>query len=163
MKKVITSLFFIGITISGFSQKIGFFNSGEVLKDYAPIKKIDSTIKDYVKTLDKAYEYLKDEYNTKRKKLQDSAKLDKETISFLKEDLNSLGQRLNDFENEETQKITIKKNELSAPLIKTITDIVTEIAKEKKYDFIFDTSSTPIFYSTKENDISSLIIKRLPK
>ena len=40
--------------------------------------------------------------------------------------------------------------------------IVQEIAKEKKYDFIFDRSSDLIMlYSTKNYDISDLVIRRI--
>ena len=41
-------------------------------------------------------------------------------------------------------------------------NIVREIALEKRYDFVFDRSSDLIMlYSTKNYDISSLVLKRI--
>ena len=51
---------------------------------------------------------------------------------------------------------------LLQPIQDQVLTIVQEIAKEKKYDFIFDRSSEgTMLYSAKNYDISDLVIKRL--
>tara|TARA_B100001741_G_scaffold294346_1_gene276611 strand:- start:1412 stop:1948 length:537 start_codon:yes stop_codon:yes gene_type:complete len=58
--------------------------------------------------------------------------------------------------------MVLERNMLLKPLQDQVLTIVQEIAKEKKYDFIFDRSSDLIMlYSTKNYDISDLVIKRI--
>ncbi|OUW76938.1 MAG: hypothetical protein CBD72_02580 [Flavobacteriaceae bacterium TMED212] len=56
----------------------------------------------------------------------------------------------------------IQKNQLLKPVQDQILSIVQDIAKERKYDFVFDRSSDIIMlYSSKNYDISSLVIRRI--
>ena len=56
----------------------------------------------------------------------------------------------------------IQKNKLLKPIQDQVLSIVQDIAKERKYDFIFDRSSDIIMlYSAKNYDISSLVLKRI--
>ena len=58
--------------------------------------------------------------------------------------------------------MVLERNKLLKPLQDQVLSIVQEIAKEKKYDFIFDRSSDLIMlYSTKNYDISDLVIRRI--
>jgi Skp family chaperone for outer membrane proteins len=64
----------------------------------------------------------------------------------------------------EREKINIKKQrkKLITPIQDQVLIIVQQIAKEKKYDFIFDRSSDIVMlYSAKNYDISDLVLKRL--
>tara|TARA_B100000927_G_C16175477_1_gene353180 strand:- start:50 stop:589 length:540 start_codon:yes stop_codon:yes gene_type:complete len=56
----------------------------------------------------------------------------------------------------------IQKNQLLKPLQDQILSIVQVLAKERKYDFVFDRSSDIIMlYSAKNYDISDLVLKRI--
>ena len=56
----------------------------------------------------------------------------------------------------------IQKNQLLKPLQDQILSIVQVLAKERKYDFVFDRSSDIMLYSAKnDNDISDLVLKRI--
>ena len=58
--------------------------------------------------------------------------------------------------------MVLERNKLLKPIQDQVLTIVQEIAKEKKYDFIFDRSSDLIMlYSTKNYDISDLVIKKI--
>jgi Skp family chaperone for outer membrane proteins len=55
-----------------------------------------------------------------------------------------------------------QRNKLITPIQDQVLTIVQQIAKEKKYDFIFDRSSDIVMlYSAKNYDISDLVLKRL--
>ena len=55
-----------------------------------------------------------------------------------------------------------QRNKLITPIQDQVLSIVQQIAKEKKYDFIFDRSSDIVMlYSAKNYDISDLVLKRL--
>ena len=56
----------------------------------------------------------------------------------------------------------IQKNQLLKPVQDQVLSIVQDIAKERKYDFVFDRSSDVIMlYSSKNYDISDLVLKRI--
>lgn len=56
----------------------------------------------------------------------------------------------------------IQKNQLLKPVQDQVLSIVQDIAKERKYDFVFDRSSDIIMlYSAKNYDISDLVLKRI--
>ena len=55
-----------------------------------------------------------------------------------------------------------QKNQLLKPVQDQILSIVQDIAKERKYDFVFDRSSDIIMlYSAKNYDISELVLRRI--
>jgi Skp family chaperone for outer membrane proteins len=56
----------------------------------------------------------------------------------------------------------IQRNKLLKPIQDQVLTIVQEIAVERKYDFIFDRSADIVMlYSSKNYDISDLVLKRL--
>ena len=56
----------------------------------------------------------------------------------------------------------IQKNKLLKPIQDQVLSIVQDIAKERKYDFIFDRSSDIIMlYSAKNYDISNLVLRKI--
>ncbi|MEK9604389.1 MAG: OmpH family outer membrane protein [Flavobacteriaceae bacterium] len=56
----------------------------------------------------------------------------------------------------------IQKNQLLKPVQDQILSIVQDLAKERKYDFVFDRSSDIIMlYSAKNYDISDLVLRRI--
>src|SRR6056300_917660 len=58
--------------------------------------------------------------------------------------------------------LIVQRSKLIQPLQDQVLTIVKQIAEEKKYDFIFDRSSTStMLYSAKNYDISTLVIQRI--
>ncbi|NCF30912.1 MAG: hypothetical protein GWP29_03375 [Bacteroidetes bacterium] len=56
----------------------------------------------------------------------------------------------------------IQKNQLLKPVQDQVLSIVQDIAKERKYDFVFDRSSDIIMlYSAKNYDISELVLRSI--
>lgn len=55
-----------------------------------------------------------------------------------------------------------QKNKLLKPIQDQVLSIVRQIAQERKYDFVFDRSSDLVMlYSSKNYDISSLVLQRI--
>ena len=56
----------------------------------------------------------------------------------------------------------IQRSKLIQPVQDQVLSVVKQIAEEKKYDFIFDRSSSlTMLYSAKIYDISELVVKRI--
>ncbi len=58
----------------------------------------------------------------------------------------------------------IQRNKLIKPIQDQVLAIVQDIAKESKYDFVFDRSADVVMlYSSKNYDISDLVLKRIDR
>ncbi len=58
----------------------------------------------------------------------------------------------------------IQRNKLIKPIQDQVLAIVQDIAKERKYDFVFDRSADVVMlYSSKNYDISDLVLKRIDR
>lgn len=56
----------------------------------------------------------------------------------------------------------IQRNKLIKPIQDQVLAIIQDIAKERKYDFVFDRSADVVMlYSSKNYDISELVLKRI--
>jgi len=163
MKILFLGLLLISSVAQVKAQKIGFYNSNELASTLPEVKKIDSQVVVFSKTLTDEYSYLKDEYDTKMRKLSDSASLKEIAKSFLKKDLSELASKLNDYTNGAQNKMVQKKNELLTPLLNKINSKVKEIAKEKGYEYVFDISQFNFAYADEKYNISSELKKRLLK
>ena len=164
MKKIVLSILLISlITIESTAQKIAYYNSNELAKVLPDIKKIDSSVEAYSKFLSDEYSYMKDEFDAKSKKLADSSKLKDITKNLLKKDLFDIANKLNEYSNAAQNKIAQKRNELLGPIISQINTKIKSIAKEKGYDFVFDSSQLPFTYADEKYDITTELKKRMGK
>jgi outer membrane protein len=161
MKKAIVLLLgFLAIGYFTQAQKIGYFNSNEVLKNNAEVKKIDSQVNAYLEVLKAGYTVLQDEVTEKTAKLKDTT-LTPAKKSVLNDDITSLTQRINSYQSDATQKLTQRRNELFNPLSKKLYEIVSTLALEGKYNTIFDIASTTLYYSDKSGDLTDKIKAKL--
>ena len=164
-------LFFICLinSLNTFAQRgarIGYIDMDIILKNIEEYQKSS-------KSLDKNILLWKKEIELKKiqlKKYQDQLEIEKvlltselikdkelEIEDFALELINLQERRFGS--NGDMIKQRIK---LLQPIQDQVLNIIKEIAKEKKYDFIFDRSSEgTMLYSVKNYDISDLVIKRL--
>ena len=123
--------------------------------------------------LDKTIENWKKEIELKKLQLQQyEDQLNAERIILTPELINDRELEIQDFPSEIIRlqekrfgpngDMIIQQSKLIQPLQDQVMTIVKQVAEEKKYDFIFDRSSTAtMLYSAKNYDISELVIKRI--
>lgn len=160
LKLLSLSIFTFSVT-SSYAQKIAFFNANEIVKSNPGAKKIDSSINTFLESLKSEYSYLQDEYKEKIDKLKDTTSMNDVKKNLLKQDIQSLSQNLSNYEASATQRVSQKRNELMAPFSKKVNEVVETLAKEGKFDVIFDISSVPVFYFNKENDLTEKIKNKI--
>jgi Skp family chaperone for outer membrane proteins len=134
------------------------------------------TVDEYNKAntlLDKTIENWKKEIELKKLQLQQyEDQLNAERIILTPELINDRELEIQDFASEIIRlqekrfgpngDMIIQRSKLIQPLQDQVMTIVKQVAEEKKYDFIFDRSSTAtMLYSAKNYDISELVIKRI--
>jgi len=170
MKKIYTSIFLILIIItSSKAQKqirIGYVDMNVVLNKNNNYKASQKTLDEKIGQWKKEIELRKiklkqiqDQFQAEKILLTPELIADRELeIKIFADEIISLQEKRFGPEGD----MVIERNMLLKPLQDQVLTIVQEIAKEKKYDFIFDRSSDLIMlYSTKNYDISDLVIKRI--
>tara|TARA_B100000575_G_scaffold249225_1_gene215488 strand:+ start:699 stop:1295 length:597 start_codon:yes stop_codon:yes gene_type:complete len=157
------------ISISAFAQKgtrVGYIDMNIILKNIDEYNKA-STL------LDKNIEKWKKEIELKKIQLnQYEEQLNTERILLTPELINDRELEIKDFASEiinlqekrfgPSGDMIIQRSKLIQPVQDQVLSVVKQIAEEKKYDFIFDRSSSlTMLYSAKIYDISELVIKRI--
>ena len=157
------------ISIPTFAQKgtrVGYIDMNIILKNIDEYNKA-STL------LDKNIEKWKKEIELKKIQLnQYEEQLNTERILLTPELINDRELEIKDFASEIINlqekrfgpkgDMIIQRSKLIQPVQDQVLSVVKQIAEEKKYDFIFDRSSSlTMLYSAKIYDISELVIKRI--
>lgn len=167
MKKTVQLLFlataclFATGTFAQKSIKLGHFNSNELMKRMPETDTVQNTMKDYIaelqtemESMQKEYNRLTQEYESKKDQLTDLLKANKET------EIRSVLERLQAFEQQAQTSINEKQMELMNVIVEKIKAAVAEVAKENKYTYIFESNGI-LWYSEDSDDITPLLVKKL--
>jgi len=153
---------FFGIQSNAQNLKIGHINSSEILKLMPEVKTAQAELEKFSKELQNQSDLLIAEYQKKTDEYQglppntsDVLKKDKET------EIVQLEQRIKKFQEDAQGEVTKKQSELLDPIMKKLQEVIKEIAKEKGYDYILDTSNGAVIYQNDAYDISSFVKKKL--
>ncbi|MFN8165705.1 MAG: OmpH family outer membrane protein [Bacteroidia bacterium] len=158
----VIALLFTGMTATAQSLKFGHIDSGALIQMMPQTKQADSTLKRFAESLDAQLKAMTAEYQSKLQSYQSKADSMPEAIRTIKEkELTDLGQRIQDFQQNAQESITNKKQELYGPIFKRAEDAIKEIAKEKSYSYIFDTSLGTVLYAQPSDDIMPLVKEKL--
>ena len=165
MKKIILFAFLSVITFTpSFAQtlKFGHIDSGALIQMMPQTKQADSTLKRFGESLDAQLKGMTAEYQSKLQAYQSKADSLPDLIRTTKEkELGDLGQRIQDFQQTAQESIQKKKEEIYGPILKKAEDAIKEIAKEKSYSYIFDTSLGSVIYAQESDNIMPLVKARL--
>ena len=166
MKKLIfpaAILFFLACSISSFAQlKFGHIDSGALIQMMPQTKKADSTLKRFGESLDSQLKAMTAEYQSKLQDYQRKVDTLPDAIRMtMEKELTDLGQRIQDFQQTAQESIQKKKEEIYGPILKKAEDAIKDIAKEKSYSYIFDTSLGSVIYAQDSDDIMPLVKAKL--
>jgi outer membrane protein len=142
--------------------KFGHINSADLIQLMPETKHSDSTLKQYgqsldtqLKTMTTEYKSKLDSYQSKRDSFADAIRASKE------KELEDLGNRIQEFQQTAQESISKKKEEIYSPILKKAEDAIKDIAKEKGYSYIFDTSVGAFLYAQESDDIMPLVKAKL--
>jgi Skp family chaperone for outer membrane proteins len=160
---------FFSLSVSSFAQRgtrVGYIDMNVILESVEEYGKASQL-------LDKNIEKWKKEIELKKIQLkQFEDQLNTERILLTPELIKDREMEIKDFASEIVNlqekrfgpqgDIIIQRSKLIQPVQDQVLTVVKQIAEEKKYDFIFDrSSSVTMLYSAKIYDISDLVIKRI--
>lgn len=165
MKKLTSILFFlIIILLVGCTNKprIAYFNSGDLLNLIPETKTIDSTLKSLSKDLNSQFNSKQEKFLIKYNAfIEDSLTFKADVKELKRQELVMLQDDAKTFQENANKQLNSKRTELTTPFFKKINDLVAEIAKEKGYDYVLDSGTTPFIYKKESEDILPILKQRL--
>ncbi|MBK8721765.1 MAG: OmpH family outer membrane protein [Saprospiraceae bacterium] len=162
MKNIFLLLFtFLSISVFG-QQKFGHLNTGNLLELMPESKSANEQLQVFQSQLSARGEtmakMLEDKivrYNNEAPKMTPNDRQERETV------LRKEQEELSAFSQEAKLKMEDKRRTLLQPIIIKIKDAVNAVAKENKYNFIFDVSAGNLLYVNDSEDIISFVKMKL--
>lgn len=165
-RRIQVLLLLITISLAGnsFAQKsikLGHFNSADLIQkmpegDSAQVelKKHMEELQSEADAMQKEYQRLITEYQAKEAQLSDLLKQSKQ------KEIQSVEERFREFQQNAELDLQKKREALMTKITDRIKSAVTEIAKEQKFTYIFESTGI-LWYAEESEDISFLILKKL--
>jgi len=141
-----------------FALNVAYVDIEKAMKQYEGTKKLTEKLKSEVA---KEEAILEKEQNAIKKELEDldkkSSIMDKKELSKKKDELQTRYEKLRARTMEVQQKLLSQQKEMTANLMDEINAIVAKIARDKKYDYVFE--KTMLLFGGE--DITYLVIKAM--
>jgi outer membrane protein len=166
MKSLVLSTFFVVFIgfygIQAQNTKLAYLNADKVLQDMPEYAKADLELKKTTKEYTDYVEQLKADYTQKLSFLQQN----KDSIAiFIYEqkvkELNAISQQISDFQQKAQADLLKKREDLLAPIKKTLFDAIEAVRKDKSYTDVINASTGLILASDGKNDIEADVRKKL--
>ena len=167
LKRNLYKLIFLFVCIATFAQKgtrVGYMDMNVILENISEYNKandlLDKNIENWKKEIELKKVQLRqyeEQLNIERILLTPELIKDREVeIQIFASEIISLQEKRFGPKGD----MIVQRSKLIQPVQDQVLSVVKQIAEEKKYDFIFDRSSSlTMLYSAKNYDISDLVIK----
>lgn len=162
MKKLIAIVLVAFTFACQAQQKIGHINTSDLLKKLPAVDSAQAKLQRFAAQLQSQSEALINEYQVKLEYYQAHATEMTETVKKDKElELQQLESRIKKFQEEAQSEVEKKQKELLEPIMSNVQGLIKDVAKEKGYDYILDTSSGVVLFFKDSDDISAFVEKKL--
>ncbi|MEO8085890.1 MAG: OmpH family outer membrane protein [Bacteroidota bacterium] len=159
---LVLSIVSISFVTKGQTSKFGHINSADLIQLMPETKQSDSTLRKFGESLDGQLKTMTAEYQSKLQKYQSSRDSMPDAIKAVKEkELEDLGNRIQDFQSTAQESIQKKKEDLYGPILKKADQAIKDVAKEKGFSYIFDTSGGTVLYAQESDDVMALVKTKL--
>lgn len=168
MKKLIRNsvftLAFLGTSLMANAQKIGYLNSAALLSQMEEVKQADTQLETYQKQLQKQFQ---SKVETFQKKYEEVAKKEKAGL-LTKAQLEAEAKKMQDDQQslaaeEQTlaKQVQEKREKELQPILEKVNKIIADVAKEKGYNYVMDSSTPVLLYADESMDLSEAVKAKL--
>ncbi len=162
LKLSLLVLIIVSTKLQAQAQKFGHINSTLLLQQMPETKNADTTVQKFGASLESQLKTMTAEYQSKVADYKNKEQSMAEPIKDAKlKEISDLEQRIQDFQESAQSSIQKKKEEIYSPIIKKAEDAIHNIAKEKGYAYVFDTSVGAFLYAQDSDDIMPLVKAKL--
>ena len=168
--KVLVKSILIAIVLStgiGFSgahaqSKVAHINSSELLESMPEKEAMAAQIQEYAKKLETQMITMEQEYQLKVQNFQAQQGVMTDAIQQAKlKEITDLESRIQEFRMNAQQDLQQQEAKVLQPLIDRLRKAINDVAKEKGYDYVLDTSLGVVLYSEGGVDIMDMVKKKL--
>ena len=161
-------LIITNITYSQKGAKIGYIDTEYILQNLPEFNQVSSRLEEKAQDWKKEIDKRSREIDQKKESLNsERILLTKEMIDEIEEEITIDLEELSEYQQKRfgpRGDLIIQKKQLIQPIQDQIFNAIKEIAKNKKYDFIFDKSADIVMlYSDKRYDISDQILRTISR
>jgi outer membrane protein len=133
--------------------KIGYINFNELIRSMPEFKTVQTQVEAYQKQFVDELTTMQAAFQTEAQKAQkDAPTMTDAQKSAAQGQLADMQKRMQDFQTDAQQKIDAKSNELSKPMIDKAKAAVNDVAKEKGYAYVLDSSQGAALLVSPETD-----------
>ena len=126
------------------------------------VKKADSSLQIYAKSFQDQLESMSKEYESKVKDFQANEKTMNEAVKEVKvKEVQQLQERMETLQQSAQEKTSKKREEMYKPILEKADKAIKDVAKENKYDYIFDASGGAILFAKDSDNVLSLVKTKL--
>ncbi|MFD2571920.1 OmpH family outer membrane protein [Spirosoma soli] len=171
MKKIIrvsfqaSVLLLISLRLQAQSERLGFARIDYIVSQMPESKQVESQLSGQqsqaeteLKRLQKELEEKYASYQKTGTQLSETVRKDRET------ELQNLQTRIQEFSRSAQESLQKKYTQLMSPVLSKVQQAIDSVAKQNGYRFILNapsSGSSDVLYASEENNITSLVIKRL--
>jgi len=150
---VAVSMLFVG-NFAKAQTKIGYINFGQLVTQMPEI--YQKQFIDQLTAMNTEMQSKGQDYQKNQATMTDAARTAKQA------ELQDIQKRMQDYQNDAQQKVDAKTNELSKPLIDKARAAISDVAKEKGYTYVFDSSQgSPLIVSPDGDDLLAAVKLKL--
>ena len=167
MKKLIKIVFVAGCLMFAGSlvkaqQKIGYVNFNAIIDAMPEKATISSQVQDYQKQFIDVLTQMQNEFQTKAADFEAHKGTMTDAVRQQKEsELTDMQKRMQDYQTSASQKVDAKSNELAKPLFDKVKAAISQVAKEKGYTYVFDSSQPLMLVSPDTDDLLAAVKLKL--
>jgi outer membrane protein len=126
------------------------------------VKKADSSLQIYAKSFQDQLESMSKEYESKVKDFQANEKTMNEAVKEVKvKEVQQLQERMEALQQSAQEKTSKRREEMYKPILEKADKAIKDVAKENKYDYIFDASGGAILFAKDSDNVLSLVKTKL--
>lgn len=134
--------------------KIGYVNFNQLVELTPELKTIQAQINVFQKQFQDALQGMQAEYQKGAQEYEKNRATMSEAQRTAKEgELQDLGKRIQDFNTTASQKVQDQYNTLSKPLIDKVKAAIAQVAKEKGFAYVLDSSQTELLVSPEGDNL----------
>jgi outer membrane protein len=143
-------------------SKIAYINFGELVRSMPEFKTVQTQIDSYQKQFIDQLTTMNNSFQTELKNFQAQSGTMTDAVKTSKQaELQDMQKRMQDFQNSAQQQVDAKTNELSKPMVDKAHAAISDVAKEKGYNYVLDSSQTQLLVSPEGDDLMAAVKVKL--
>ena len=159
---IITAIALIGFSTASQAQKVAHINSSQLVESLPQLDSINKQLENLGKEYQQMLDAISKELEDKQSYWTSSPQTDPSILALRQSQYEKLATRYQSTQQEAQKALGEKQTELMKPLLENVKKVVQEVAKEKGYTYVFDSSDGGgMIYGDPSHDLMTAVKAKL--